>query len=43
MEIGELGGSTVSGRQEVGDIGYAAYVRDSEGNLLGLWETRTDG
>jgi predicted enzyme related to lactoylglutathione lyase len=43
VEIGELGGSTVSGRQEVGDMGYAAYVRDSEGNVLGLWETRRDG
>ncbi len=43
VELGELGGSTVSGRQEVGEIGYAAYVRDSEGNLLGLWQTRQDG
>ena len=43
VEIGELGGSTVAGRQEVGDMGYTAYVRDSEGNVLGLWETRRDG
>jgi hypothetical protein len=43
VEINELGGSTVAGRQEVGEMGYAAYVRDSEGNLLGLWETRADG
>jgi predicted enzyme related to lactoylglutathione lyase len=40
VEINELGGSTVSGREEVGEMGYAAYVHDSEGNLLGLWQTR---
>ncbi|HET6561812.1 MAG TPA: VOC family protein [Marmoricola sp.] len=43
VEISELGGSTVAGRQQVGDLGYAAYVRDSEGNLLGLWESRRNG
>jgi uncharacterized protein len=36
--IGDLGGSTVRGREPVGDMGFAAYVTDSEGNLLGLWE-----
>jgi predicted enzyme related to lactoylglutathione lyase len=36
--IGELGGSTVRGREPVGDMGFAAYVTDSEGNLIGLWE-----
>ena len=36
--IGELGGSTVRGREPVGDMGFAAYVKDSEGNVLGLWE-----
>ncbi|SEP30246.1 VOC family protein [Trujillonella endophytica] len=39
--IGELGGSTVSGRTPVGEIGFAAYVRDPEGNVVGLWETAT--
>jgi uncharacterized protein len=37
--IGELGGSTVRGKEPVGDMGFAAYATDSEGNLLGLWET----
>ncbi len=37
--VGEAGGSTVQERQAVGDMGFAAYFRDSEGNLVGLWET----
>jgi predicted enzyme related to lactoylglutathione lyase len=37
--IGELGGETVSGKQPVGDMGFAAYVKDTEGNVVGLWET----
>lgn len=38
--VGENGGTTVVGRQQVGDMGFAAYFKDSEGNLLGLWETK---
>ena len=37
--IGELGGSVVRGKEPVGDMGFAAYFTDSEGNLAGLWET----
>ncbi len=37
--IGSLGGSTVVGRTPVGDMGYAAYFTDPEGNVMGLWET----
>ena len=37
--IGELGGSTVVRKTPVGDMGFAAYVTDPEGNVLGLWET----
>jgi uncharacterized protein len=33
------GGSTVTGREPVGDMGFAAYATDTEGNLVGLWET----
>ncbi|NUR28012.1 MAG: VOC family protein [Catenulispora sp.] len=36
--IGRLGGSTVEGRQAVGEMGFSAYFRDTEGNLVGLWE-----
>jgi uncharacterized protein len=38
-KIGDLGGSTVVGRTPVGDMGFAAYFKDSEGNVIGLWET----
>jgi predicted enzyme related to lactoylglutathione lyase len=37
--IEKLGGSTVTTRQQVGDMGWAAYFRDPEGNLMGLWQT----
>jgi predicted enzyme related to lactoylglutathione lyase len=37
--IGEHGGSAVQERQAVGDMGFAAYFKDSEGNLIGLWES----
>jgi predicted enzyme related to lactoylglutathione lyase len=37
--IGTLGGSTLREKQPVGDMGFAAYVRDPEGNVIGLWET----
>ena len=37
-KIGELGGSTVSSRMPVGEMGFAAYFKDTEGNVLGLWE-----
>ena len=34
-----LGGSVVAGKTAVGDMGFAAYVTDPEGNVVGLWET----
>ena len=37
--VTELGGSTVLGKQPVGEMGSTAYVRDPEGNVVGLWET----
>ena len=36
--VNEHGGTTVSERQPVGDMGFTAYCKDSEGNLVGLWE-----
>jgi predicted enzyme related to lactoylglutathione lyase len=39
--IESLGGMTVLGRQDVGDMGWAAYFKDVEGNLMGLWQART--
>ena len=37
-KISNLGGSTVQAKQAVGDMGWAAYFRDPEGNILGLWQ-----
>lgn len=37
--VNQAGGSTVAERQAVGDMGFAAYFKDTEGNLLGLWES----
>ena len=42
-DVEAAGGSTVSGRQPVGEMGFAAYVKDTEGNLVGLWETAGGG
>jgi predicted enzyme related to lactoylglutathione lyase len=36
--IGGLGGSTVAPKVPVGDMGFAAYFKDPEGNVVGLWE-----
>ena len=37
-KISNLGGSTVQAKQAVADMGWAAYFRDPEGNILGLWQ-----
>jgi uncharacterized protein len=37
--IGELGGEVLVPKQPVGEMGSTAYVRDTEGNVIGLWET----
>ena len=38
VAVEEHGGTTVRGREPVGDMGFAAYFTDSEGNVMGLWE-----
>ena len=42
-KIGGLGGSTVVGKTPVGDMGFAAYFTDPEGNVVGLWENARQG
>jgi predicted enzyme related to lactoylglutathione lyase len=37
-DVERLGGTTVEPRAPVGDMGFAAYFRDPEGNLMGLWQ-----
>jgi uncharacterized protein len=36
--IEKLGGQTVTPKVAVGDMGFSAYFKDTEGNLLGLWQ-----
>jgi predicted enzyme related to lactoylglutathione lyase len=37
--VNDAGGSTVMERQAVGDMGFSAYFKDPEGNLVGIWES----
>jgi predicted enzyme related to lactoylglutathione lyase len=37
-QVEKLGGSTVTPKMQVGDMGFAAYFKDPEGNVLGLWQ-----
>ena len=37
--VEDAGGKTVVGRMPVGEMGFAGYFLDTEGNLLGLWES----
>jgi len=39
-KVKDSGGTVVGDRMAVGDMGFAAYFTDTEGNLIGLWETR---
>ena len=36
--IEKRGGKVMRGRQPVGDMGFAAYFQDTEGNVIGLWQ-----
>ena len=37
--VERLGGKTVQGRAAVGDMGFTGYFSDSEGNVVGLWQS----
>jgi len=32
------GGKIIREKMQVGDMGYAAYFKDTEGNIIGLWQ-----
>jgi predicted enzyme related to lactoylglutathione lyase len=36
--VESLGGKTVRSGMPVGDMGFAAYFADPEGNVVGLWQ-----
>lgn len=37
--VERAGGTRVRDKEAVGEMGFAAYFTDTEGNLVGLWET----
>ncbi|QQG48191.1 MAG: VOC family protein [archaeon] len=37
--IKKLGGSVVGQKSAVGNIGWSAYFKDTEGNVIGLWQS----
>lgn len=37
--VESLGGKQVGEKIPVGDMGFAGYFEDTEGNILGLWQT----
>jgi predicted enzyme related to lactoylglutathione lyase len=38
-KVEKLGGKTALGRQTVGEMGFSAYFVDTEGNVVGLWQS----
>ena len=39
VAIEKHGGSQVGEKLTIGTMGFAAYFKDSEGNLMGLWQS----
>ncbi|MDE1767980.1 MAG: VOC family protein [Candidatus Micrarchaeota archaeon] len=39
QKIEKAGGKILGEKQKVGDIGWSAYAKDSEGNVIGLWQS----
>ena len=42
-KIAESGGTALGDPKPVGEMGIAAYFKDSEGNLMGLWQSTGSG
>jgi predicted enzyme related to lactoylglutathione lyase len=38
-QVSAAGGTVVTEKMAVGEMGFAGYFTDTEGNLIGLWET----
>ena len=43
QKIEALGGASMGAKLEVGEMGWAAYFKDTEGNVVGLWQTKVPG
>lgn len=37
--VTHAGGSVVTPKQQVGDMGFVAYFADTENNVMGLWQS----
>lgn len=37
-KIKKSGGTVVQPKVAVGDMGFVAYIKDTEGNVIGLWQ-----
>ena len=37
-KVKKNGGQVVREKLPIGDMGFTAYIRDSEGNVIGLWQ-----
>ena len=37
-KVKKNGGQVVRDKLPIGDMGFTAYIRDSEGNVIGLWQ-----
>ncbi len=37
-KLEKAGGAVVEGKAAAGDMGWTAYFKDSEGNVMGLWQ-----
>ncbi len=42
-EVESRGGTVLTGKSPVGEMGWSAYFRDPEGNVVGLWQTAREG
>jgi predicted enzyme related to lactoylglutathione lyase len=38
--IKKLGGKQSGKKMPVGDMGWSAYFEDTEGNIIGLWQSK---
>jgi uncharacterized protein len=38
--VKKLGGKQVGKKMPVGDMGWSAYFKDTEGNVIGLWQSK---
>ncbi len=40
VEVEKNGGKALGKKMKVGDMGWSAYFKDPEGNVIGLWQNK---